>query len=137
MSAIGTKQTWALALHMSAFGGKRTSQIHATRPSLRRRSDTRPFVHLHAGDQLVAAIRRAEDRSLTLLHVEPVLAERLDNVRLVRDEYRIGVSRRCRASIFRNAWARRLFSFGDTMRPPSVMSAVFSISVKPARTAVS
>jgi hypothetical protein len=22
MSAIGTKQTWAIALHMSAFGGK-------------------------------------------------------------------------------------------------------------------
>ena len=40
-------------------------------------------------------------------------------------------------SILRRASARRLFSFGETTRPPSVISAVFSISVKPARTAVS
>jgi hypothetical protein len=33
------------------------------------------------------------------------------------------------ASIFRNASARRLFSFGDTIRPPSVRSVVFSISL--------
>src|SRR5215469_15557569 len=40
------------------------------------------------------------------------------------------------ASILRKAPARRLFSFGDTTRPPSVRSAVFSIFLKPASTAV-
>ena len=32
---------------------------------------------------------------------------------------------------------RRLFSLGDTTRPPSVRSVVFSTSLKPAMTAVS
>src|SRR5258708_6172233 len=36
------------------------------------------------------------------------------------------------ASSLRMASARRLFSLGDTTRPPSVRSAVFSMSVKPA-----
>lgn len=40
-------------------------------------------------------------------------------------------------SILRYASARRLFSFGDTTRPPSVRSAVFSISVNSASTTVS
>jgi len=40
-------------------------------------------------------------------------------------------------SSLRKASMRRLFSFGDTTRPPSVISAVFSISLKPAMTAVS
>src|SRR6266702_2227402 len=63
---------------------------------LRRYGDAWPFVHLHTGDKLVAAIRRAEDRGLALFHVEPVLAERRDDVRLMRDENRVGVSLRCR-----------------------------------------
>src|SRR5262249_11498885 len=41
------------------------------------------------------------------------------------------------ASSLRNASARRLFSLGETTKPPSVRSAVFSMSVKPARVAVS
>jgi hypothetical protein len=62
----------------------------------RRRGDMRPIFHLNAGDELVAAIRRAEDRGFTFFHVESVLAERSDNIWLVRDENRVGVSlRRC------------------------------------------
>src|SRR5262249_31984659 len=41
------------------------------------------------------------------------------------------------ASILRSAAARRLFSSGDTTRPPSVRSVVFSMSLNPASTAVS
>src|SRR5262249_10254206 len=41
------------------------------------------------------------------------------------------------ASILRSAMARRLFSSSDTMRPPSVRSVVFSMSLNPASTAVS
>src|SRR5262249_23680431 len=52
---------------------------------LRRRRDTGPFVHLHPGNELVAAVLRAEQRSLAFLHVEPILAERIDDLRLVRD----------------------------------------------------
>src|SRR5215813_11580422 len=55
-------------------------------PLLRRSRDAGPFVHLHADNERVTSVLRAEDRSLALLHVEPVLAERVDDVRLVRDE---------------------------------------------------
>src|SRR5215469_10339985 len=41
------------------------------------------------------------------------------------------------ASILRRAAARRLFSSGDTTRPPSVRLVVFSMSLNPASTAVS
>src|SRR5215471_17298110 len=41
------------------------------------------------------------------------------------------------ASILRRAAARRLFSSGDTTRPPSVRSVVFLMSLNPASTAVS
>ena len=40
-------------------------------------------------------------------------------------------------SILRNASTRRLFSLGETTRPPSVISAVFSTSLSPAMIAVS
>src|SRR5499433_4578513 len=59
-------------------------------PLLRRSRDAGPFVHLHADNERVTSVLRAEDRSLALLHVEPVLAERVDDVRLVRDEDGIG-----------------------------------------------
>jgi hypothetical protein len=42
-----------------------------------------------------------------------------------------------RASMLRSAAARRLFSSGDTTRPPSVRSVVFLTSLNPERTAVS
>src|SRR5262249_28358741 len=42
-----------------------------------------------------------------------------------------------RASMLRSVAARRLFSSGDTTRPPSVRSVVFLTSLNPARTAVS
>src|SRR6516162_9264806 len=57
---------------------------------LRRHRDAGPFVHLHPGQELVAAVLRAEDRSLAFFHVEPILAERIDDVRLVRDENGVG-----------------------------------------------
>src|SRR6266481_3245798 len=41
------------------------------------------------------------------------------------------------ANILRSAAARRLFSSGDTTRPPSVRSTVFLMSLNPASTAVS
>src|SRR5262249_55452518 len=40
------------------------------------------------------------------------------------------------ASILRRAAARRLFSSGDTTRPPSVRSVVFSMFLNPASTGV-
>src|SRR5689334_18094784 len=62
-----------------------------------RRCDARPFFHLHSGYELVAAVVRAEDGGLALFDVEPVLAERIDDVRLVRDENRVGAGPRCGA----------------------------------------
>src|SRR5262249_47185854 len=64
-----------------------------SRPSLRRR-DVRPVFHLHAGYELVAAVLRAEHAGLAFFDVEPVLAERIDDVRLVRDHDRVGAGRR-------------------------------------------
>ena len=67
------------------------------RPSLHRRRDVRPLFHLHAGDELVATVIGPEDRGLALFDVEPVLAERIDDVRLVRNENRVGAGTRCGA----------------------------------------
>jgi hypothetical protein len=50
------------------------------------RGDTRPFIHLNARQQLIAAILRSKDRSLAFFDVEPVLAQRRNDVRIVRDE---------------------------------------------------
>jgi hypothetical protein len=41
------------------------------------------------------------------------------------------------AAIVRSAWARRLFSFGLTTRPPSLTSGVASASLPPISCAVS
>src|SRR5215467_16357516 len=61
------------------------------------RCDVRPFLHLHSGDELVATVLGTEERGLSLFDVEPVLAERIDDVRLVRNEDRVGARRRCSA----------------------------------------
>jgi hypothetical protein len=57
------------------------------------RCETRPFIHLHAGDELVAAVLGTEDRRLALLDVEPVLAQGIDDVGLVRDVIRLSSRR--------------------------------------------
>jgi len=48
--------------------------------------DAGPLVHLYSRKQLVGAVLGAENRSLALFHVEPILAERSDNIRLMRDQ---------------------------------------------------
>src|ERR1700722_8903835 len=53
--------------------------------------NARPLVHLDAGNELVATIGGTEDRGLAFLDVEPILAERCDDVRLMGDEDRIGM----------------------------------------------
>src|ERR1043166_6669772 len=45
------------------------------------RRDARPVRHLNAGDRHVLPVLGTEDRGLALLHLEPVLAERVDDVR--------------------------------------------------------
>src|SRR5437879_7523574 len=50
----------------------------------------RPLVGLHASDQRVVAVSVGlEDRRLSLLHLEPVLTKRVDDVRLVGDDQRV------------------------------------------------
>src|SRR5690242_4890798 len=68
------------------------SQAH--RPSLRRRCDVRPFLHLHSGDDLVGTVRGAKQRGLALFDIEPLLSERVDNVWLMRNENGVGARRR-------------------------------------------
>jgi hypothetical protein len=54
--------------------------------SLRRRGGhVGPLFHLYAGDELVTAVLRPKDRSFALSDVEPLLAERVDDIRLVRN----------------------------------------------------
>ena len=65
------------------------------RPSLHRRRDARPFFHLHAGNEFVATVLGPKDRGLALFDVEPVLAERINDVRLVRNENRVGYRAAC------------------------------------------
>src|SRR6516225_1670639 len=62
--------------------------------NLFRSRDPRPFVHLHPRDELVAAIARSEDRGFAFPDVEPVLSERRNDIRLMRDEDRDRVGRR-------------------------------------------
>src|SRR5262252_8862765 len=56
--------------------------------------DARPIGHLHAGDQHVFPVLGTEDRGLAFLHLKPVLAERVDDVRLMADEDRVGAGLR-------------------------------------------
>jgi hypothetical protein len=50
---------------------------------------SRPFFHLHAGDELIATALGAEQRGLAFSDVKPILAESIDNVRFVRNENRV------------------------------------------------
>jgi hypothetical protein len=56
--------------------------------------DARPRVHLYACDERVAAIFGTEDRCLTLSHIEPVLAQTIDDVWLMGDENGVGAGLR-------------------------------------------
>jgi hypothetical protein len=56
--------------------------------------DARPRVHLYACNERVAAILGTEDRCLTLSHIEPVLAQTIDDVRLMGDENGVGAGLR-------------------------------------------
>ena len=86
---------------------------------------------------MIAAVLGTEDRGFAFFHLQAILTERVDNVRLVRDNNCVCTGLWCYAEHLGYASARRLFSFGDTTRLPSVRSAVFSISVNSASTTVS
>src|SRR5262245_17101369 len=92
MSESKRQKRCANVAPISAAPRSTCSQAH--RPSLRRRCDVRPFLHLHSGDDLVGTVLGAEQRGLALFDIEPLLAERIDNVRLMRNENRVGARRR-------------------------------------------
>src|SRR5262245_65204770 len=52
--------------------------------------EPRPIRHLQASQGLAAAAVRLEDRRLAFLHLEPILAEGVENVRLVGDDHDVG-----------------------------------------------
>jgi hypothetical protein len=53
-----------------------------------------------AAGQQVLAVLGTEDRGFALLDLEPILAERVDDVRLVGDQNRVGAAfRRCRQQL--------------------------------------
>jgi hypothetical protein len=56
--------------------------------------NVRPRVHLYACNERVAAVLGAEDRCLTLSHIEPVLAQTIDDVWLMGDENGVGAGLR-------------------------------------------
>jgi hypothetical protein len=67
---------------------------------LRSLDDARPDRHLQARDQDVLAVLGAEEQSLALLYVEPILSERIDDVRPVSIENGIcTVFRVCRQQL--------------------------------------
>src|SRR5437868_574854 len=83
-----------------SISGPCSAYAEPHRPSLRHCCDTRPFFHLQSGNKLVTAILGAEQRCLALFDVKPVLAERVDDVRLVRDENGVGAWHRRGAEQF-------------------------------------
>jgi hypothetical protein len=66
------------------------------------RGDTGPFIHLNARQQLIGAIVRSKDRGLALFYVEPVLAQRGNDVWIVRDENSVGARLRRYAELARH-----------------------------------
>src|SRR5262249_4475191 len=112
-------------------------RFHECAPLLDGNGELRPVLHLHARDHLILATLGFENRRFAFLHIEPLLPEGVDDVGLMRIRKVFLPFSGARASILRSAAARRLFSSGDTTRPPSVRSVVFLTSLDPARTAVS
>ena len=51
----------------------------------------RPLVHLDASQEFVAAVSGEKNRRFPLLHVEPILPERRDDIGLMCDDDRIGM----------------------------------------------
>src|SRR6516165_1981979 len=49
-------------------------------------NELRPVLHLHARHEPILAVLGIENRCFAFLHIEPVLAQRIDDVGLVRDE---------------------------------------------------
>src|SRR5262249_32301915 len=66
-------------------GGLRYTVLSLSRVFLSR-GNSRPISHLYPSDECVAAILAAEDRSFPFLHVEPILAESINDVWLVGDQ---------------------------------------------------
>src|SRR5882672_10202396 len=54
------------------------------------RRDAPPILHLQASDQDVFAVLGTENRRLAFLHVEPILSECVEDVRLVSDQKDVG-----------------------------------------------
>src|SRR5712671_7459902 len=54
------------------------------------RRDAPPILHLYASDQDVFAVLGTENRRLAFLHVDPILAEGVEDVRLVGDQKGVG-----------------------------------------------
>src|SRR5215471_3717998 len=50
------------------------------------RNELRPVLHLHALHEPILAVLGLENRCFAFLHIEPVLAQGIDDVGLVRDE---------------------------------------------------
>src|SRR5262249_61295707 len=49
-------------------------------------NELRPVLHLHTRHEPILAVLRLENRCFAFLHIEPVLAQGIDDVGLVRDE---------------------------------------------------
>src|SRR4051794_5405755 len=58
-------------------------------PTLFRRGDARPFIHLYARDHCIRTAVRLKDRRLAFLDVKPIPAKSIDDVGLVRDDHHI------------------------------------------------
>ena len=79
---------------------------------------------------------RAEDRSLPSFTSNQSLP-RASTIRFVRDDDGVRARHGRHAKHLAKGFSAPVVLFGDTTRPPSVMLAIFSISVKPANTPVS
>src|ERR1700731_3490413 len=89
----------------------------ATIDGLFRDGNARPGGHLNARGQKVLAVLGTEDRRVALLHLEPSLAERVDDVRLVRDRNRVGAA--LRRQLFFESSCRSIFLLEhDLFRKP-------------------
>src|SRR5258708_21352397 len=86
---------------------------------------------------LPAIAVRLEHRCFAFADIEPVLAERIHDVRLVRHDHMLLPAGGCTPTSLRKACVRRSFSIGGTTRPPSVISGDATTSPKPSSVPVS